>query len=113
MQPVILFIQDLLKFLRNVVNHRENKMTMNNVAMIMAPNLFLVQSGRSHKGMKVDDMIMAAGTSNIMRLLIQYQDALFLVSGPHLVLCHVCNQGLHRRFMWTRTCCDVHLSINL
>ncbi len=37
--------QTLLVFLKRVVDNEANKMTMNNVSMIMAPNLFLVAGG--------------------------------------------------------------------
>ena len=37
--------QMLLGFLKRVVDCNENLMNLNNVAMIMAPNLFLVASG--------------------------------------------------------------------
>ena len=39
-------IQMLLGFLKRVVDCNENLMNLNNVAMIMAPNLFLVASGK-------------------------------------------------------------------
>jgi hypothetical protein len=56
-------------------------MTMNNVAMIMAPNLFLPQSSRGqNKGIKYSELQMAAGTSNIVRMLIFYQHLLWVVS---------------------------------
>ena len=77
--------QMLLKFLNRVASHKlQNKMNLNNVAMIMAPNLFLVQSGR-RKLMKINDISShevskAAGNSNIVRMLVRYHEILWTVS---------------------------------
>ena len=77
----------LLKFLHDVVTVESNKMTLDNVAMIMAPNLFLVGSPRKNKAHSIAsqqineiDMFMATGTINIVRMLIQYQNVLWIVS---------------------------------
>ncbi|XP_071947085.1 rho GTPase-activating protein 18-like isoform X2 [Antedon mediterranea] len=69
----------LLQFLSKVVaNERYNKMTLNNVAMIMAPNLFTAKA--SHKKSPVfDELYMAAGISNVMRMLIRYHHILWVV----------------------------------
>lgn len=70
-----------------IVDHIENRMTLNNVAMIMAPNLFLVQSGSNrNKSLKELDFTLAAGTANIIRMLIKYKDLLCTVSVTHLSL---------------------------
>ncbi|XP_033100995.1 rho GTPase-activating protein 18-like [Anneissia japonica] len=70
----------LLQFLSKVVaNERYNKMSLNNVAMIMAPNLFTVKA--SHKKSPVfDELYMAAGITNVMRMLIRYHHILWVVS---------------------------------
>lgn len=70
----------LLTFLKKVVDEEENKMNLHNVSMIMAPNLFLVASSRRKKAsVKAIEFRMAAGTSNIVRMLIKYQDLLWTV----------------------------------
>ena len=77
----------LLKFLQDVVSVESNKMTLDNVAMIMAPNLFLVGSPSRKSKVNVAptrineiDLFMATGTINIVRMLIKYQDVLWIVS---------------------------------
>ena len=75
------FLQLLLDFLQKVSEHGGNLMPVSNVAMIMAPNLFLTQSGRSKpKSVKEIEFAMAAGTSNIVRQMIQYQEIMWSVS---------------------------------
>lgn len=71
----------LLGFLDKVVSHEEhNKMTLNNVAMIMAPNLFFSRSNRRHDVKDAEaDLKMAACTCNIVRLLIKYHNHMWLV----------------------------------
>lgn len=71
----------LLKFLSKIVSHKDkNLMGLNNVAMIMAPNLFLLPMSRS-KTKTIDDLEinMAAGTSNVVRMLIKYQRIIWMV----------------------------------
>ncbi|XP_073535164.1 rho GTPase-activating protein 28 isoform X2 [Phyllobates terribilis] len=66
----------LLHFLKKVVSNEEkNKMSLWNVSMILAPNLF-ISKGKSanHEEMKA-----AASTAHIVRLLIRYQDILWTV----------------------------------
>ena len=86
--------QVLLQFLKRVVDCKENKMTMNNVAMIMAPNLFLVQSSRQRSKastpLKDLEISMAAGTSNIVKMLIKYQEILWSV--PSFMISQVRHQ---------------------
>ncbi|KAK6167614.1 hypothetical protein SNE40_021597 [Patella caerulea] len=71
----------LLRFLRNIVSHsNENKMGLNNVAMIMAPNLFLAPTSRSKtKTVEEVELNRAAGTSKIITMLIHYQDILWTI----------------------------------
>jgi len=54
-------------------------MSLNNVAMIMAPNLFIPKV-RSSKTSWDYEINMAARTSNIMRMLIRYQNVVWTVS---------------------------------
>ncbi|OWF47308.1 rho GTPase-activating protein 18-like [Mizuhopecten yessoensis] len=74
-------LQILLRFLQKVVSKcHANKMSLANVSMIMAPNLFLVSSNHSKfKGIQEGEISMAAGTSNIVRMLIKYLDILWTV----------------------------------
>ncbi|XP_062495663.1 rho GTPase-activating protein 18 isoform X1 [Pezoporus occidentalis] len=69
----------LLEFLQRVIDHREkNKMTLKNVAMVMAPNLFTFH-GFSSKTIEQSEFVMAAGTANVMRFMIQYQNLLWTI----------------------------------
>ncbi|XP_021246825.1 rho GTPase-activating protein 18 isoform X1 [Numida meleagris] len=69
----------LLEFLQRVIDHREkNKMTLNNVAMVMAPNLFTFH-GLGSKSIEQSEFVMAAGTANVMRFMIQYQKLLWTI----------------------------------
>ncbi|NXS63069.1 RHG18 protein, partial [Brachypteracias leptosomus] len=70
----------LLEFLQRVIDHRDkNKMTLKNVAMVMAPNLFTFH-GFGSKTIEQSEFVMAAGTANVMRFMIQYQKLLWTVS---------------------------------
>ena len=56
-------------------------MTLNSLAMIMAPNLFLTQCDRlQNKAISAYQFSLAAGTSNVVRMLIFYQHLLWIVS---------------------------------
>ena len=86
MKSDYIFFQFLLEFLDEVVCHsNKNRMSLSNVAMIMAPNLFLapkvrpLQAGKS-KGNWDLQVTMATGTSNIVRMLIKYRKILWTVS---------------------------------
>ncbi|XP_053323842.1 rho GTPase-activating protein 28-like [Spea bombifrons] len=66
----------LLHFLKKVVSNEEkNKMSLWNVSMIMAPNLFIYKG----KSANQEEMKAAASTAHIVRLLIRYQDILWTV----------------------------------
>ncbi|XP_042299103.1 rho GTPase-activating protein 28-like isoform X2 [Sceloporus undulatus] len=66
----------LLQFLKKVVaNERKNKMTLWNVSMIVAPNLFICKGKRANQ----EEMLAAATTAHVVRLLIKYQDILWTV----------------------------------
>uniref|UniRef100_A0A8C8SIN4 Rho GTPase-activating protein 18 n=1 Tax=Pelusios castaneus TaxID=367368 RepID=A0A8C8SIN4_9SAUR len=69
----------LLEFLQRVIDCRDkNKMTLNNVAMVMAPNLFTFH-GYGSKTVEQSEFVMAAGTANVMRFMIKYQNLLWTI----------------------------------
>ncbi|KAJ8418814.1 hypothetical protein AAFF_G00003130 [Aldrovandia affinis] len=69
-------LKALLEFLRKVVAHEEkNRMSLWNVSMIVAPNLFISRG----KCAKLEDMQEAAGAAHLVRLLITHQDLLWTV----------------------------------
>ncbi|KAF1673568.1 Rho GTPase-activating protein 18, partial [Pygoscelis papua] len=69
----------LLEFLQRVIDHQDkNKMTLKNVAMVMAPNLFTFH-GFGSKTIEQSEFVMAAGTANVMRFMIQYQKLLWTI----------------------------------
>ncbi|XP_061181890.1 rho GTPase-activating protein 18-like isoform X1 [Saccostrea echinata] len=71
----------LLDLLLKITQRRQkNLMGLSNVSMIMAPNLFLSPSSRSKtKAIRDLEISMAAGTSNIVMMLIKYQKILWTV----------------------------------
>ncbi|XP_030613058.1 rho GTPase-activating protein 28 [Archocentrus centrarchus] len=83
-------LRALLSLLRKVVSHQEhNRMSLWNVSMVMAPNLFL----RHHHGNKRsiakqrDEMEEAVGGAQLIRLMIIHQDVLWTV--PRFLLSQV------------------------
>ena len=69
--------QALLEFLRKVVEcEQQNRMSLWNVSMIVAPNLVICK-GHSPRP---EDMEGAAGAAALVRLLITHQDLLWTVS---------------------------------
>ncbi|XP_061451854.1 rho GTPase-activating protein 28 isoform X2 [Rhineura floridana] len=65
-----------LKFLKKVVAHeKKNKMTLWNVSMIVAPNLFIYKGKHANQ----EEMLAAATTAHVVRLLIKYQEILWMV----------------------------------
>ncbi|XP_074043664.1 rho GTPase-activating protein 18 isoform X2 [Macrotis lagotis] len=72
-------LKALLEFLQRVIDNREkNKMTSRNVAMVMAPNLFMYP-GMSIKPNEQGEFVMAAGTAHVMHSLIKYQKLLWTI----------------------------------
>ncbi|XP_060046468.1 rho GTPase-activating protein 18 isoform X2 [Erinaceus europaeus] len=72
-------LKALLEFLQRVIDNKEkNKMTAMNVAMVMAPNLFMGHP-LGLKSNEQREFAMAAGTANIMHLLIKYQKILWTI----------------------------------
>lgn len=69
----------LVHFLSRVVHHeKHNKMGLNSVAMIMAPNLFLCADKTQPT---LQEIKHAQGTVNIVRMLIKYQAILWTIPG--------------------------------
>lgn len=65
-----------MEFLEKVTQHSENnKMDLTNVAMVIAPSLFVALPVRN----TLDDVTMAAKTSHVVRLLIKYHPLLWTV----------------------------------
>ncbi|XP_019584990.2 rho GTPase-activating protein 18 isoform X1 [Rhinolophus sinicus] len=72
-------LKALLEFLQRVIDNKEkNKMTVMNVAMVMAPNLFMCHT-LGLKFSEQQEFAMAAGTANTMNLLIKYQGPLWTI----------------------------------
>ncbi|XP_024103576.2 rho GTPase-activating protein 18 isoform X1 [Pongo abelii] len=72
-------LKALLEFLQKVIDNKEkNKMTVMNVAMVMAPNLFMCHA-LGLKSSEQREFVMAAGTANTMHLLIKYQKLLWTI----------------------------------
>ncbi|XP_047423807.1 rho GTPase-activating protein 28 isoform X2 [Mugil cephalus] len=82
-------LRALLVFLRKVVSHQDqNRMSLWNVSMVMAPNLF----PRCHRGNKrsittQEEMEEAVGGAQLIRLMITHQDLLWIV--PNFLLSQV------------------------
>ncbi|XP_036623889.1 rho GTPase-activating protein 18 [Trichosurus vulpecula] len=84
-------LKALLEFLQRVIDHREkNKMTVKNVAMIMAPNLFMCP-GLSIRPNEQGEFVMAAGTAGVMHFLIKYQKLLWTI--PKFIVTQVRKQN--------------------
>ncbi|KAJ7395728.1 rho GTPase-activating protein 18 isoform X3 [Pitangus sulphuratus] len=88
-------VKVLLEFLQRVIDHRDkNKMTLKNVAMVMAPNLFTFH-GFGSKTIEQSEFVMAAGTANVMRFMIQYQKLLWTI--PKFIVNQVRKQNTERQ----------------
>lgn len=98
--PYCLPPQALVEFFQRVIHHQaENKMTLNNVSVIMAPNIFMFKGFRS-KITEQQEYSMAAGTANIVRLLIRYQNLLWTVN-DFLASASINHENnLHERSTW-------------
>ena len=72
-----------MEFLEKVTQHSENnKMDLTNIAMVIAPSLFVALPIRN----TLDDVTMAAKTSHVVRLLIKYHPLLWTVRLLYLFL---------------------------
>lgn len=88
-------LKALLEFLQRVVDRRQaNKMTLKNVAMVMAPNLFSVHGSRL-KANEQSELTMAAGTANVMLLMIKYQEILWTI--PKFIVSQVRQQNIENQ----------------
>ncbi|XP_006144331.1 rho GTPase-activating protein 18 isoform X2 [Tupaia chinensis] len=84
-------LKALLEFLQRVIDNKEkNKMTLMNVAMVMAPNLFMCHV-LGVKSSEQQEFVMAAGTANIMYLLIKHQKFLWTI--PKFIINQVRKQN--------------------
>ncbi|NWR54713.1 RHG18 protein, partial [Bucorvus abyssinicus] len=82
----------LLEFLQRVIDHRDkNKMTLKNVAVVMAPNIFTFH-GFGSKTIEQSEFVMAAGTANVMRFMIRYQSLLWTI--PKFIVNQVRKQNI-------------------
>ncbi|XP_068160574.1 rho GTPase-activating protein 28 [Antennarius striatus] len=82
-------LRALLVFLRQVVSHQDqNRMTLWNVSMVMAPNLFSSHHRRQRSIAKQqEEMEEAVGGAHLVRLMITHQDLLWTV--PNFLLSQV------------------------
>ncbi|XP_062857849.1 rho GTPase-activating protein 18 [Trichomycterus rosablanca] len=93
-------LKTLLEFLQRVIDHKDqNKMTLNNVAVVMAPNIFMFKGFRS-KNTEQQEFAMAAGMANIVRLLIRYQNLLWTI--PKFVMNQVRKQNVESQWKINR-----------
>jgi len=77
---LICVAQMLLDFLDKVVKEPANKMTAENVAMVIAPNVFLVSSGSRNRPQAMDrELKLAVATSKITLLLLDNRNSLWTV----------------------------------
>ncbi|XP_077408381.1 rho GTPase-activating protein 18 isoform X2 [Vanacampus margaritifer] len=85
-------LKALVEFFQRVIEHQaKNKMTLNNVSVVMAPNIFMFKGCRS-KVTEQQEFSMATGTANIVRLLIRYQNLLWPI--PKFILTQVRQQNM-------------------
>ncbi|KAM9840792.1 rho GTPase-activating protein 18 [Aulostomus maculatus] len=85
-------LKALVEFFQRVIDHQaKNKMTLNNVSVVMAPNIFMFKGCRS-KVTGQQEFSMATSTANIVRLLIRYQSLLWKI--PKFILTQVRQQNM-------------------
>ncbi|XP_032441416.1 rho GTPase-activating protein 18 isoform X1 [Xiphophorus hellerii] len=88
-------LKALVEFFQRVINHQvKNKMTLNNVSVVMAPNIFMFKGFRS-KVTEQQEFSMATSTANIVRLLIRYQNLLWTI--PKFILTQVRQQNMENQ----------------
>lgn len=90
-------LKALVEFFQRVIDHQaNNKMTINNVSVVMAPNIFMFKGFRS-KVTEKQEYSMATSTANIVRLLISYQNLLWTI--PKFIMNQVRQQNMasHRK----------------
>ncbi|XP_028253807.1 rho GTPase-activating protein 18 isoform X2 [Parambassis ranga] len=85
-------LKALVEFFQRVIDHQaKNKMTLNNVSVVMAPNIFMFKGFRS-KVTEQQEFSMATSTANIVRLLIRYQNLLWTI--PKFIMNQVRRQNM-------------------
>lgn len=85
-------LKALVEFFQRVIDHQaKNKMTLNNVSVVMAPNVFMFKGFRS-KVTEQQEFSMATSTANIVRLLIRYQNLLWTI--PKFIMIQVRQQNM-------------------
>ncbi|XP_028997229.1 rho GTPase-activating protein 18 isoform X2 [Betta splendens] len=85
-------LKALVEFFQRVIDHQaKNKMSLNNVSVVMAPNIFMFKGFRS-KITEQQEFSMATGTANIVRLLIRYQNLLWTI--PKFIVNQVRQQNM-------------------
>ncbi|CAI5683394.1 unnamed protein product [Oreochromis niloticus] len=85
-------LKALVEFFQRVIeNQAKNKMTLNNVSVVMAPNIFMFKGFRS-KVTEQQEFSMATSTANIVRLLIRYQNLLWTI--PKFIMNQVRHQNM-------------------
>ncbi|GLD71798.1 rho GTPase-activating protein 18 [Lates japonicus] len=85
-------LKALVEFFQRVIDHQaKNKMTLNNVSVVMAPNIFMFKGFRS-KVTEQQEFSMATSTANIVRLLIRYQNLLWTI--PKFIVTQVRQQNM-------------------
>uniref|UniRef100_A0A3B4YS98 Rho GTPase activating protein 18 n=1 Tax=Seriola lalandi dorsalis TaxID=1841481 RepID=A0A3B4YS98_SERLL len=85
-------LKALVEFFQRVIDHQaKNKMTLNNVSVVIAPNIFMFKGIRS-KVTEQQEFSMATSTANIVRLLISYQNLLWTI--PKFIVTQVRHQNM-------------------
>ncbi|XP_041832209.1 rho GTPase-activating protein 18 [Melanotaenia boesemani] len=85
-------LKALVEFFQRVIDHQDkNKMTLNNVSVVMAPNIFVFKGFR-FKVTEQQEFSMATSTASIVRLLIRYQKLLWTI--PKFILTQVRQQNM-------------------
>lgn len=90
-------LKALVEFFQRVIDHQaKNKMTLNNVSVVIAPNIFMFKGFR-FKVTEQQEFSMATRTANIVRLLIRYQNLLWTI--PKFIVTQVRQQNMesHRK----------------
>ncbi|XP_053193472.1 rho GTPase-activating protein 18 [Scomber japonicus] len=88
-------LKALMEFFQRVIDHQaQNKMTLNNVSVVIAPNIFMLKGIRS-KVTEQQQFAMATSTASIVRLLIRYQNLLWTI--PKFILTQVRQQNMERK----------------
>ncbi|KAJ3606731.1 hypothetical protein NHX12_026250 [Muraenolepis orangiensis] len=90
----------LVEFFQRVIDRQaQNKMTLNNVSVVMAPNMFIFKGYRA-KVTGQQEVSMATSTANIVRQLIRYQRLLWTI--PKFILTQVRQQNVENHHKLNR-----------